>query len=87
LEPTQPPPPANLAAPEDGRTPLSSCIPPAPQYVATQLPDGKILVVELVEKEAPEVNAGFNADGTFHCPPLMTRAQARAAIRADRDAQ
>ena len=56
-------------------------------HLPTQLPDGKILVVELVEREVPEVSARFNADGSFQCPPLMTREQVRAAIRSDRDAQ
>jgi hypothetical protein len=51
------------------------------------LADGRILVVQLVEKEVPEISARFKADGSFQCPPLMTREQARAAIRADRDAQ
>ena len=60
---------------------------PGTAYDATQLPDGKILVAELVEKEVPEVRAKFNADGSFQCPPLMTREQTRAVIRADRDAR
>jgi len=76
-----------LVADSRGRLTAADLFRPGTAYDATQLPDGKIVVVELVEKEVPEVNARFNADGTFHCPPLMTREQARAAIRADRDAR
>jgi hypothetical protein len=56
-------------------------------YDLTQMPDGRIVVVELGGKEIPEVSAQFNADGSFQCPPLMTCEPTRAAIRADRDAR
>jgi hypothetical protein len=56
-------------------------------YDATQLPDGRIMVVELVEREVPAVKVKFNADGTFDCPPLMTDEEIVAAVRADHDRQ
>ena len=76
-----------LVADSRGRLTAADLFRPGTAYDATQLPDGKILVVELVEREVPEVSARFNQDGSFQCPPLMTREQVRAAIRADRDAQ
>ena len=76
-----------LVADSRGRLTAADLFRPGTAYDATQLADGRILVVQLVEKEVPEISARFKADGSFQCPPLMTREQARAAIRADRDAQ
>ncbi len=76
-----------LVAESRGRLKAADLFRPGAAYDATQLPVGKIVVVELVEREVPEVSARFHPDGSFQCPPLMTSEQARAAIRADRDAQ
>ena len=76
-----------LVADSRGRLTAADLFRPGTAYDATQLSDGRILVVELIEKEVPETKATFKADGSFECPPLMTREQARAAVRADRDAQ
>ena len=76
-----------LVADSRGRLTAADLFRPGTAYDATQLPDGKILVTELVENEVPEISATFNADGSFQCPPLMTREQTRAVFRADRDAR
>ena len=76
-----------LIADSRGRLTAADLFRPGTAYDATQLPDGKIMVVELVEREVPTVKVKFNADGTFECPPLMTDEQIVSAIRADRDAQ
>jgi hypothetical protein len=75
-----------LVADSRGRLTAAELFRPGTAYDATQLADGKILVVELVAREVPEISLRFHADGSFECPVLMTREQIRAAIRADRDA-
>jgi len=76
-----------LVADSRGRLTAADLFRPGTAYDAIQLADGKILVVELVEREVPVVSVTFNEDGSFDCPPLMTREQVVSAVRADRDRQ
>jgi hypothetical protein len=59
---------------------------PGTTFEATRQNDGSIRLIELVEKEVPVAKVIFHEDGSFECPPLMTREQILATIRADRDA-
>jgi hypothetical protein len=56
-------------------------------FDASRQPDGSIRVVHLVGKPGPVLKIKVNRDGSFECPPLMSRETIRATLRADRDAQ
>jgi hypothetical protein len=76
-----------LIADSRGRLTAADLFRPNTAFDASYQPDGSIRVVELVEKEVPVVKVKRNKDGTYNVPRLMTRAEIRAAIRADRDRQ
>jgi hypothetical protein len=76
-----------LIADAKGRLTAAEFFKPGQAFDASRLPDGSIRVVELVEKTVPVLKIKVNRDGSFECPPLMSRETIRATLRADRDAQ
>lgn len=76
-----------VVADSRGRLAAMQYFRPGKAFDISPLPDGALRVVELVEREVPVAKVKFKADGNFECPRLMSRAEIRAALRADRDAQ
>jgi hypothetical protein len=76
-----------LVADSRGRLAAREIFRPGKTFDVTTQPDGSIRLIELVEKEVPVVKLRKGRDGLFYTPQPLTREAARAAIRADRDAQ
>jgi hypothetical protein len=76
-----------LIADAKGRLTAAELFKPGRTFDAAVQPDGSIRVVELVEKRVPTVRVKFNRDGSFECPPLMSRETVCATLRTDRDAR
>lgn len=73
-----------LKTDDRGRLTASELFRPRTAYEVTPQADGSLRVVELAEKPVPMARVKFKAGGSFECPPLMTREQVLAALRADR---
>ena len=76
-----------LIADSRGRQAAREIFRPGKTFHVTPQPDGSIRLRELVEREVPVVKLKKNRAGVFSTPRPLTRDEARAAIRADRDAQ
>jgi len=76
-----------LIADSRGRLAAREVFRPGKTFEVTPLPDGSIRLIELVEREVPVVKLKKNRAGVFSSPRPLTRAEAQAAIRADRDDQ
>ena len=76
-----------LIADDKGRIASAELFPPRTVFDATRQPDGSVRVVELVEKEVPEVKPIRTKEGFLIWPVKVSRQAIRQAIRTDRDAR
>ena len=76
-----------LVADSRGRLAAREIFRPGKTFDVTHQPDGSIRLIELVEREVPVVKLKKSRAGIFSTPQPLTREEARAAIRADRDAR
>ncbi|MEI8288279.1 MAG: hypothetical protein WCH99_02305 [Verrucomicrobiota bacterium] len=76
-----------LIADSRGRLAARDIFRPGKTFDVTPQPDGSIRLMELVEREVPVVKLKKNRAGLFYTSQPLTRDEARAAIRADRDVQ
>ena len=76
-----------LIADSRGRLAARDVFRPGTAFDVSLQPDGSIRLIELMEKKVPVVRLKKGKDGLFFSPAVLTREEARAAIRADRDRQ
>lgn len=76
-----------LIADSRGRLAAREIFRPGKIFDVTPQPDGSIRLMELVERAVPVVRLKKSRAGLFSTAQPLTHDQARAAVRADRDAQ
>ena len=76
-----------LVADDNGRLACNSLFPPKRAFSAERQADGSIRLVELVEKEVPEVRARKVNGRWMGAEVQLDRAKVIRAIRADREAR
>jgi hypothetical protein len=74
-----------LIADSRGRLTAKEIFQPGKAFDVRLQPDGSIRLVELPERDVPVVKLKKGRDGLFYTPQPLTRDEARAAIRIDRD--
>ena len=80
-------PTVKLIADSRGRLAARGIFQPGKAFDATPQPDGSIRLMEIVEREVPVVKLKKNRAGLFLTSQPLSRAEARATIRSDREAQ